>query len=131
MAANHRNERGAGVLSSALGAAAFLGFLLLATHVIVGLYATSVVTHTTHQTARMIATGAASAAATERGVSHAYERLSGLHNVSVDVQSDSQYVRVHIIVNRPGLLPQSLRFDAALASIDRSSTVRIEQEVSP
>ena len=51
-----RGERGTGAVSSLAGVAAFLAFLLLAVHVILGLYATSIVTD-----------AAADAAAARRG----------------------------------------------------------------
>ena len=50
-----RGERGSGIVSSLAGVTMFLAFLLLAVHVVVGLYAMSIVTDAAAMGARRVA----------------------------------------------------------------------------
>ena len=86
-----RGDRGSGVVSSLAGVAAFLAFLLLAVHVIVGLYATSVVTDAAADAARRVAGTALTTdptAAAEAQVRKALGRLGEGASVRVTIGDD-------------------------------------------
>jgi hypothetical protein len=90
-------------VSSLAGVAAFLAFLLFAVHVILGLYATSVVTDAAAEAARRFAGAGAAENATEAveaQVRRALGRIGDGATVSVSIDDDT--VGVTIRVARPG-----------------------------
>ncbi len=117
-----RGERGSGAVSSLAGVAAFLAFLLLAVHVILGLYATSIVTDAAADAARRAA-GASAAegetGAVEAQVRRALGRMGEDAIVSVSIGADS--VGVTVRVARPGFVRS---FGAGV--IEKTVTVRRE-----
>jgi hypothetical protein len=119
------DERGTGVVGTAFGAAVFMAFLLLATHTLLSLYATSVVTSTAWDAARSVAGSGASDAAVVAEV-HARERLSGFDNTSVDIQRNATDVSVHVQVDRPMFLPTALARRSGLGRIDKTVHTRAE-----
>jgi hypothetical protein len=109
-------------VSSLAGVAAFLAFLLLAVHVIVGLYATSVVTDAAADAARRVAGTSLTTdptAAAEAHVREALGRLGADATVRVTIGDDS--VGVTVRVARPAF---TRAFGAGV--IERTVTVRRE-----
>ena len=117
-----RGDHGSGVVSSLAGVAAFLAFLLFATHVILGLYATSVVTDAAADAARRVAGTSNTSdpgAAAEAHVRRALGRLGDGASVRVTIGDDS--VGVTVRVARPGF---TRTFGAGV--IERTVVVRRE-----
>jgi hypothetical protein len=119
-----RGDEGSGVVSSLAGVAAFLAFLLLAAHVIVGLYARSVVTDAASSAARRVAGAAsidepAAAALAEGRIREALGAMGARAAIRWHLGDDS--VEVTVRVELPGLI-------AALDGevIERTVTVRRE-----
>jgi hypothetical protein len=103
-----RGDAGSGVVSALAGVAAFLAFLLLAAHVIIGLYAVSVVTDAAPTGARAVA-GAASSGDDEAAAAAEVKIRAALGGMGADAEirwhlgADS--VGVTVRVERPGLVP--------------------------
>lgn len=123
-------EAGTGVVSSMLGALAFLGFLLLAVHVVVGLYATSVLRSCAWDAARLAAVHTSSAsqepdvAPAERQL---LERLHGFRHVTVTWSSDDHGgIGLTVAADRPALLPAGLLPSAPLRRLESTAWVRDE-----
>lgn len=127
MARPRSNERGVGVIGSIFGVCAFLGFLLLATHALLGLYATNVATSAAWNCARTIATQPESQTAHQLAQSKLEKQLAGLRNRSITIDMDNERVRVHVSATRPTFLPLALTKRASLTQIDRTATARIER----
>jgi hypothetical protein len=109
-------------VSSVAGVAAFLAFLLLAVHVILGLHATSVVTDAAADAARRVAGARAGenvAEVAEAQVRRALGRLGDGAIVSLSIDHDS--VGVTVRVARPGFAGS---FGAGV--IEKTVTVRRE-----
>lgn len=130
-----RGRRGSIPISTTLGLAAFVGFLLLAVQVLVHLYATSAVTAAAYDAARTAASfSARERPATPRQVvSEAEERarqVLGRYGGRARFDwsgsdDDSVVVRVH--VPNPNLLPASLARAAGMDDVDRTVRVRLER----
>jgi hypothetical protein len=119
-----RGDDGAGLVSSLGGVVAFLAFLLLAAHVIIGLYATSVVTDAASTGARRVAGAAvdderAAAGLAEPRIREALGSMGAYAAISWRLGTDS--IEVTVRVERPGLV-------AVLggSTIERTVTVRRE-----
>ncbi|HTN81274.1 MAG TPA: hypothetical protein VMK16_16500 [Acidimicrobiales bacterium] len=117
-------DAGSGLVSSLAGVTAFLAFLFLAVHLIVGLYATSVVQEAAAEAARRVAGSTstdvpASAAEAEVALRHSLGALGNRASVTWSLGEDS--VRVTVRVERPGFL-RALGSD----EIVRSASVRRE-----
>ena len=120
-----RGERGSGVVSSLAGVTMFLAFLLLAVHVVIGLYAASVVTDAAAAGARRVAgssftddSDAPSGA--DAKIRAALGALGDSASISWDLDPDT--VAVTVRVRRPTFLRA---FGAG--SIER--TVRVRREL--
>ena len=124
MTRRFRGEDGSGLVSSLAGVVAFLAFLFFAAHVIIGLYATSVVTDVASTAARRVA-GAdateepAAASLAESKIRDALGGMGAHALITWHLGPDS--VGVTVRVERPG-------FVAALGGgvIERTVTVRRE-----
>ena len=102
-----RGEQGSGVVSSLAGVTMFLAFLLLAAHVVLGLYATTIVTDAAAAGARRVAgssmTGEPDAPSlAETKIREALGALGDDASITWDLGPDS--VSVTVRVPRPGLL---------------------------
>lgn len=122
----YRNdERGTGVVGTAFGAAVFLAFLLLATHTLLSLYASTVVSSTAWTTARRVA-DTDDAAVIAQARTDAQSRLHGLKNVTVDVNKTPTDVTVHIQADRPMFLPAALARKSGLGRLGKTVHARTE-----
>ena len=120
-----RGERGAGIVSSLAGVTMFLAFLLLAVHVVIGLYAASVVTDAATAGARRVAGSSLTDDLDAPNGAEAKIRtaLGPLgHSASITWDLDPDTVAVTVRVRRPTFLRA---FGAG--SIER--TVRVRREV--
>ena len=120
-----RGERGAGIVSSLAGVTMFLAFLLLAVHVVIGLYAASVVTDAATAGARRVAGSSLTDDPDAPNGAEAKIRtaLGALgHSASITWDLDPDTVAVTVRVRRPTFLRA---FGAG--SIER--TVRVRREV--
>ncbi len=123
-------ETGAGVIGSIAGVTIFLILLAFAVQVLVGLYATSVVTAATYDAARTLAgadqgdspAGRASAEATARGQLGRFGERATFR-----WDNDADTVRLHVRAPRPNLLPRSLADGTGLGDIERTVRVRVER----
>ena len=108
------------------GAAAFLAFALLATHVLIGLYTTSVVTSAAWDGARLTATHPDNP--DERALAETQIRssLDGLRGVHVAITTTETNAVAHVSVDRPSFLPAALASDMNALRIDRTASVRLE-----
>lgn len=116
-------EAGTGAFGTLSGVLAFLGFLFLATQVLVHLYATSVVTAASFDAARTLATDADEAAAAQRA-----RALLGSYASDATVQAvaGEEQVEVRVRIPSPALGPRLLgAFD--LGEIDRTALLRREE----
>ena len=124
------SQEGAGVVSTVAGTAVFLVLLLFAVQVLVGLYATSVVTAATYDAAKVLAgadqgdsaTGRAHAEATARGQLGRFGQRAVFR-----WDNDADAVRLHVEAPRPSLLPRSVLSGAGLGDIERTVRVRVER----
>jgi hypothetical protein len=123
----HRGEDGVGPIATVFGVAIFLGFLMLATQVLVHLYASSTVSAVAFDVARRAsADGAGCAGAPAR----AYQLLGTYGDpatVSVTCAEDGEMRSVTITGPTPARMVDA--FGAALGTdrIERTASVRIEQ----
>lgn len=120
-----RGERGAGIVSSLAGVTMFLAFLLLAVHVVIGLYAASVVTDAATAGARRVAGSSLTddpdaPNGAEAKIRTALGALGDSASITWDLDPDT--VAVTVRVRRPTFLRA---FGAG--SIER--TVRVRREV--
>ena len=120
-----RGERGSGVVSSLAGVTMFLAFLLLAVHVVIGLYAASVVTDAATAGARRVAGSSLTddpdaPNGAEAKIRTALGALGDSASITWDLDPDT--VAVTVRVRRPTFLRA---FGAG--SIER--TVRVRREV--
>ncbi len=117
--------------------AAFLGFVLLAVQIVVGLYATSTVTAVGLDAARRVASAevdhtdpVAVAAARRRAENRARQALGRFgDDVSFDwTASDDDVVRLHLQASVPRTgLGRVVAGPLGLATIDRTVDVRVER----
>lgn len=98
-------DEGAGVISTFVGAAIFLLFLLFAAQLLIGLYAESVVAAVAYDTAKTVA-GSDGLGSTGAAEASARRQLGGFGPDAVFVWSvDDDAVRLTVRVARRGFLP--------------------------
>lgn len=129
------SDEGTGQLGTIAGFTAFLLFLFLAVHVLVGLYATSVVTAAALDGARIVAGGGVDhddPAAVEAAQAEAEAHVRGLLGRAGDRASfdwsgsTATEVALHVRVPWPRLLPD-LGGELGDAAVDRTVRMRIER----
>lgn len=130
--AARRDERGSGMLSSALGVAMVTGLLGLAANVAVGLWTRSTVEAVAHDAATTIAAAdgaTARAAMTEDALARA-RRLLGPAALRTRLDVESLEPDVVVSVEHPGvaLLPRLIGRRAAFGAVDQRIVVRAEAE---
>ena len=113
-----------------MGIAVFFVLLLLAVQVLVGLYATSVVTATTYDAARAVAGADQGDSAAGRAQAERNARRQLGHfgeRAAFRWDNDADTVRLHVQAPRPTLLPRSLTTSTGLGDIERTVQVRVER----
>ncbi len=117
------SECGTGAVGTLAGVAAFLGFLLVATQVLVHLYATSVVTAASFDAARVLAVDLDEGAAAERA-----QALLGSYadGATVRAAAGAEQVSVRVSIPSPALVPRVLGV-LDLGAIDRTALLRREE----
>ena len=123
------------MIGTAAGVAAFLLFLLFAVQLIANLYATSTVTAAGYDAARSVASASvdhdnpqAVAVAQQEAERHLRDLLGTMgRSAQLSWSSDGDQIRLHLVVNSPGIIPSSVRDTTGLRHIDRTFVVRIEQ----
>ncbi len=124
-----RDETGTSVLGTTFGFVAFLGFLLFAVNVTVGLYARSTATAIGFDQARRLAERGGSCPAEVDGTEQAVvDRLDGWwRRVEVAARCDGEVARVSVdATSSRSLLPAALLRPTGLAELHRTFTVRVE-----
>ncbi len=126
------SEQGQSLVTSVATIAVFLGFLMVAVHVCVGLYADSTVTAGAYDAARRVAradasddrTGAARAAEADlrANLGRYAERIEDL-----DWAISDDVVELHIVVDTPSLLVFGEVGGIGAGRIDRTVRVRVEE----
>ncbi len=121
-----RGDSGSGLVSSLAGVGAFLAFLFLAVHVIVGLYATSVVTDAATDAARRVAGAATTDEDRPAAVAHAEGQIRAAlgrmgDDAAIAWSFDGDSVGITVRVSRPGFVRM---FGGA--TIERTVVVRRE-----
>ena len=124
------DEAGAGVIASVVGVTIFLFLLVFAVQVLVGLYATSVVTAATYDAAKILA--GADQGDSAAGRAHAEAAARGQlgrfgERAAFRWENDAETVRLHVQAPRPTLLPHALADSAGLGDIERTVHVRVER----
>jgi hypothetical protein len=123
------SERGTGLVGTLTGTTALLLFLLLAAHVLVHLYAVSVVTAAAFDAARIVSGSDGGPGAQQDAVEHAHGLL-GRWAQDVDltfVQVDEEQVVLRVRALSPALLPRALDQLAGVGAIERDVVVRTER----
>jgi hypothetical protein len=126
-------DDGAGVLSSLFGVTVFLSFLLFAVQLLLTLHATSVVTSVVYDAARSVAVrGAESGSDAVRAdaAQHARTQLGRYGRDATFQWLDGEPGRVtlHVRVATPRLLGIGLDRLIGIDAVDRTVTVRVEDE---
>lgn len=127
-------ERGTGMIGTAAGVGVFLVFLLFAVQLIANLYATSTVDAAGHDAARHMASRTVDHRDPRAvaDVQHRAERqlrrlLGGIgRQARITWTVDDRWVRVHVQVRAPGILPSTIAGQAGPRAIDRTYVVRVE-----
>jgi hypothetical protein len=122
-------ETGTGLVGTLAGTTVLLFFLLLAAHVLVHLYATSVVTAVAFDAARIVSGSDGGPAAEASALDHA-RGLLGRWADDVDLeftQIDEEQVVVRVHAQSPALLPRALNQLRGVVAIDREVVVRAER----
>lgn len=105
------------------GAVVFFAFVLLATHTLIGLYATSTATAMAWDAARSVASNSDDPAVADARLR---SELSGFEGVTTDWARENEQVGVHVVAQRPSILPDGLANATNLTKIDRWFWVREE-----
>lgn len=126
-----RDEDGAGVLGTILGAGVFLALMLFAVQVLVGLYTTSVVSAATYDAAKAVAGSDGGPAARADAVANARAQL-GSYGTKVTFTwgpdgPQADVVRLQARGPRSSFLPAALTGPVGLGDIVRTVTVRKEK----
>ncbi len=124
-----RDEAGTSVIGTTFGFVAFLGFLLFAVNVAVGLYARSTATAISFDQARRLAEQGSSCHSDASGTEQAVvDRLDGWwRRVEVVAACDGEVARVRVDATASrSMLPAVLLRPTRLAELHRTFTVRIE-----
>lgn len=122
-------ERGTALLGTLTGFAALLFFLLLATQVLVHLYATSVVTAATHDAARIVSGADGGPGSEDAAIAHA-EALLGTWASDVSLRflrTDDDAVVLEVRARSPALLPRTLNSLVGIGDIEREIVLRRER----
>lgn len=104
--------------------------MLFAVQVLLGLYATSVVTASTYDAARVLAGADQGDSAVGRADAEAGARSQlGRYGERAAFRwdNDAQSIRLRVRVPRPTVLPRSLASGLGLPDIERTVTVRVER----
>ncbi len=122
-----RDEAGTGVLGTTFGFVVFLGFVLFAVNIAMGLYARSTATAIGFDQARQLAEQGIScpATATEEAVVGRLQAWWRQTRVAATCDGEVAVVRVDASSSR-SLLPSALLRPTRLAELHRTFTVRIE-----
>ena len=124
-----RTEDGVGTISTVLGVTMVLAFLLLAAHVLLHLYATSVFSAAAYDAARL----ASGTQASSPRVAAAHGRAllgSFADNVSTfEVAVDGDVVRARVTGRSPALLPAAFGELTGIGILDEEAVVRRERLV--
>jgi Flp pilus assembly protein TadG len=123
-----RSEDGAGTLSTILGAGVFVLLMLFAAQVLIGLYASSVVSAATYDAAKSVAGSDSGDAARGDAVANARAQLGEYgRRVTFDWSgSSADVVKLQARAPRPSFLSVSLT-GPVLGDIVRTVTVRVEK----
>ena len=126
-----RDEGGAGVVGTLIGAGVFVLLLLFAVQVLLGLYTTSVVTAATYDAAKAVAGADAggSLAARADAVANAKSQLGAYGDkVSFDWGgTTADVVELTARGPKPSFLPATLTGPAGLGDVVRTVRVRVEK----
>lgn len=124
------DDAGSGVAGSLVGVGALLLLLLLATHVLVHLHTTSVVSAVAFDAARVVA-GSDGQSAQSAAAAEAHARaLLGAQSERTEFQWRSlgpDVVVLRVTARSPALLPETVARFAGLRGIDRTVQVRAER----
>lgn len=125
------DDRGTGLVPTVTGVLVFLLLLTVALQVLVGLYATSVVSSSAWDAARTAAayrsTGADGDSVVRRQVTEELQsRLKGFREVSVEWSDDVESVQLTVRARRPSFVPGDFNVPGSLDWIERTVTVRRE-----
>lgn len=128
-------ERGTGIVATIAAVGIFLAFLLFAVQLAVNLHTSSTVSAAGHDAARSVASRSvdhgdlASVAAAQRAAERQLRSLLGGIGRSATVawDLDGEVVRLHLVVDAPGIWPSELAGGSGLRRIDRTFVVRIER----
>ena len=124
-----RDEAGTSVLGTTFGFVAFLGFLLFAVNIAVGLYARSTATAIGFDhTRRLAEQGGACAGGADATEAAVVDRLGGWwRRVEVAASCDGEVATVRVDASSSrSMLPSALLRPTRLSELHRSFTVRIE-----
>jgi hypothetical protein len=119
-------DAGASTIGTALGAAVFLAFMLLATHTLLGLYAGSVVSAAAWDGAHHAATHAEDADVDVTTQDVVKQRLGGMQDVSIQLTRTGDDMSVAVGVKRPSFVPAGLKTTGNTMRISRTVHVRAE-----
>ena len=130
-----RAENGTGLIGSLVGVTVFLSLLLFAVHLVLNLYATSVVTAVAFDAARVVAgsdggrTAEVAAERHARGVLGRYDDAGDLdfawRYLSTDGDGVPDVVELRVVAVHPTALLAHL--DVPFQRVDRTVTVRLER----
>lgn len=124
-------EDGAGIIGSIVGVLIFLLLLLFAVQVVVGLYATTVVSAAAYDAAKSVAgADAARAPAAQADAEVTARRQIGAMGRRTEFSwagTDADAVRLAVTAPRPTLLPAALTGPIGLGDIVRRVRVRVER----
>ena len=125
MTRRSQSDTGSGVLSTFLGSTVFLAFLLFAAHLLLGLYAESVVGAVAYDAAKTVA-GADAGGDPAAAAASARASLGRLgSDASFDWDVSDEAVRLTVRVARPAILPGWLA--RVRGPIERTVRVRTER----
>jgi hypothetical protein len=122
------DDCGTGVISSIFGLLVVLMLPLFAVQVVYDLYATSAVTASAYDAARVVAGsdgGPTAIAAAEDGARRSLGRYG--QRVSFTWITDDDSVQLHVVATNPGFLPAALRRPFGVDVVDRTVRLRTER----
>lgn len=132
---SHADERGAGLFAMSIGLLVFLLLMFAAVQILFNLYATSLVTSAGHDAARSVAGFRATddRCAAVRDAEAAFVEQLGDYGAGGHARlewtcTDPDTVAVRIIARHPTILPARLGGLVGLAEMDRTITVRVEDQ---
>lgn len=115
-----------GAIGTLVGVGAFLAFLLLASHLAVGLYAHNVVAASTWTAARKIAHESHNPAIQSTSLATLRHDLRGFRNVEISTQITEQNVQILVKARQVNLLPSLLQEVPLLGEVRHTTTIRTE-----